>query len=224
MLTQARAEKKNTMKRPLRALLAVFVLSLFLGCNNYHILDKLENPGGVGKGMPPTTPCTTCFIFVTNTTSKGNLGGIAGADSKCMADGARPNNSVYKALLSDGSSRMACSESDCTADNTGQSDWVIKPMTQYINANGQNVFYSNGYATYDFAVSFTNPVVATLYYVWTGLNASWGSSGSNCTAWTDDSTGNFGEYGTSNDVNSTFLFTSPTDYCGGSRHLYCVEQ
>lgn len=209
------------MNHPLIALPVMFVLSLFLGCNNYDLLDKLENPGGVGNVINP--PCTTCFIFVTSTPANGNLGGIAGADAKCMADGARPNNSVYKALLSDGSTRMACSNSGCTADSTGQKDWVIKPMTQYINANGQNVFYSNGYGTYDFAISFTNPVVAALYNVWTGLNTTWGSSTSHCSQWSDG-TSNYGEYGTSNGVNSTFLFTSPTDYCGGSRYLYCVEQ
>lgn len=200
----------------------MFVLSLFLGCNNYHILDNLENPGGVSKGMPPTTPCTTCFIFVTSTPANGNLGGIAGADAKCMADGARPNNSVYKALISDAGARKACDGTDCTNDNTGQKDWVIKPMTQYINANGQNVFYSNGYGTYDFAISFTNPVVAALYNVWTGLNTTWGSSTSHCSQWSDG-TSNYGEYGTSSDVSNTFL-SKGYDFCNNSRILYCVEQ
>lgn len=200
----------------------MFVLSLFLGCNNYHILDNLENPGGVSKGMPPTTPCTTCFIFVTSTPANGNLGGIAGADAKCMADGARPNNSVYKALISDAGARKACDVTDCTNDNTGQKDWVIKPMTQYINANGQNVFYSNGYATYDFTTPFVNPVSALVSNTWTGLNASWGSSGSNCTAWTDDSTG-YGTYGDEGALNATSLYKGD-DFCGGNRGLYCVEQ
>jgi Protein of unknown function (DUF1554) len=68
------------------------------------------------------------LIFVTAAAFPGALGGVSGADAKCMADSNRPDNKTYKALL-------LSDNRDFYGDTAnGGNDWVLSVNTQYFQA------------------------------------------------------------------------------------------
>lgn len=93
---------------------------LVTACNSYGLVDLLENPGGssgggAGGGEPPTSCGDTCRIFISAQTRQGNFGGPAQADAVCMSDANRPSgNRIWKALLVDDATRIACSTANCS--------------------------------------------------------------------------------------------------------------
>lgn len=149
-------------------------------------------------------------LFVTNSTTTGNIGGIAGADSKCMADSNYPGSGTYKALLVDGTAR------------TTQVDWVLLPDTEYSRVSDGIVV---GTTDSDGLLLFNldNPVDASYnYWIFTGLNSDWTSDTSNdCTNWTD--TGGFGSFGFG-DKTDTDAISAAQGSCTTSVKLICVEQ
>ncbi len=202
------------------ALLCYCGLFLCLSCNNYDLLDKLENPGGDTE----TKPCTTCRIFLTAIASyTGNLGGVAGADSKCQSDASRPNDSTYKALIADNAiSRQACINPNCTSasENTA---WVLHPNTQYVRTDGTTkIFFTNAAGIHDFATSMDNSI-ALSGVAYTGLKTDWTSDTDNCNGWLDGSISSYGAGGDSTSNNSTALKTA-SEPCNTPKGLYCVEQ
>ena len=68
-------------------------------------------------------------LFVTAAGYNGNLGGVSGADAKCMADANKPSDGkTYKAMLTDGSTRIACTSANCTTSgNAEHLGWVLHP-------------------------------------------------------------------------------------------------
>jgi hypothetical protein len=148
-------------------------------------------------------------IFVTSGNWNGNLGGISGADDKVYNDGNKPagGSGLWKALISDEVAR------------TISLDWVMLPAVDYYRGDGTTLIgTSNAQAVFDF------PVVAvstSLIGIWTGLEADWSSSVSNCTAWT--ATDTQGAYGESDATNSVMIYSN-TIAGTSTRYLYGVEQ
>lgn len=200
------------------ARLSSFIVAVFLSqCQNYNLLEKIENPG---KAFSPQK--NLYRIFLTAATYTGNLSGVSGADAKCMSDGNRPDNSIYKALITDGTSRRACSGYDCVASNADQNDWVLKPSMQYINGSNQPVFFTNVNGTIDAnAFPLTNALGGGKN-LWTGFTVSWSVS-SICQVWTSANVGDYGVYGVDTNVDMTFL-NSGAIMCNSTQSLYCVEQ
>ncbi|MCZ8155854.1 MAG: DUF1554 domain-containing protein, partial [Leptospira sp.] len=95
-------------------------------------------------------------IFVTGSSySIPTIGSIAGADTVCMNDSAKPTQStVFKALLVDetGCSGSPCRRASITPNaGDGQIDWVFKPNTSYYRSDGTTlIMTTNGNAIFIF--------------------------------------------------------------------------
>ena len=122
-----------------------YVLLVFLlACQNYNLYDRLTCPGCSGQtgGNAVTTPCVNCRIFVSQTTKgdmsgNGSCGGAGGgtascgigangvqkADYVCQNDPGRPDTAkIWKALVVDGTNRVACTNTNCTGGTAGRVD------------------------------------------------------------------------------------------------------
>jgi len=159
------------------------------------------------------------IIFVTTSTYDGNLGGIAGADSKCNTDIGKPSNSgIFKALIV-GSTRVACTTTNCVGGAAENVDWPMTPDTTYTRSDGTIIGTTNSSSI--FIGALDNQILPTSEEVMTGLNTGWVAS-DNCTDWSDSNAHGY-YYGFSDRTNST-SYSYSVNYCGILNRLYCVSQ
>ncbi len=194
-------------------------LSVSSRCNNYDLLSRLENPGqSTSGGFGPRN----LRILVTSADYNGALGGVSGADAKCVMDAANPmgpGNGSWKALLV-GGGRVACSTAYCSGGSAENIDWVLKPNTYYIRPDGSAIGNTDPAGIFVFPLN--SPIAdLTTTFAWTGLAFDW-KIGTTCSGWTDNTsiTGDKGQVD-KNDAQAIH-FASAT--CGTSQRLYCVEQ
>lgn len=156
-------------------------------------------------------------IFVTSSSYTGNLGGISGADEKCMSDANYPGEGDYRALLSDGSSRSA------------DKDWVIIAGVKYVQADDETVIgTANEDSVFKFPLSAAFQTSGTTLPYWSGLSATWEGQSSvvdNCQNWTSANALYSGPIGRAEDKTSTAIYDSGVlTGCNTSVRLVCVEQ
>jgi hypothetical protein len=190
-----------------------------IACNNYDLLDKLENPGGSPSGSIPNCG-ENCRIFLTDVGYTGDLGGSQGADSICRNDSANPNGpgtGNWKAMLAD-ENRRACLSAYCTS-TAENFNWVMRPNTPYRRPTGELIGITNpgGIFVFNVASAISDMNVGA----WTAIAVDWTNAPNNCQNWS--STANSGSYGFASATDSQMLQVD-TDYCSYSRQLYCVEQ
>ena len=125
------------------------------------------------------------MIYLTSMPRKANFGGISAADTLCNASPpiARP----FKALLVDGTARIACTSAQCTTSGAAEGvDWVLAPNTQYVRADGTTVIgTTSGAAIFSFPLDASIGTSGLTY--WTGLNTDWTTSTDSCAGWTQTS-------------------------------------
>lgn len=195
---------------------------------------------------------TVYKVFVTAATFNGDLRGAAadgpaGADLKCNADTNKPSTGTYKAMLTDGTNRSACSTNNC-GGATGTEEnifWVFLPGRIYIRASDSASLLSpnaKGILPVDGSGNFTtNPYTlnhsfssgTTLYY-WTGMAQSpdfWNKAASSadytCANWTSNANiADGGRVGSSSSTNYGALRSGGGRNCSDTTtyHLLCVEQ
>jgi hypothetical protein len=197
-------------------------LLLLMGMQCQHSWEKFwdvsENSTATALG-----PCTACRVFVTASVYVGNLGGPTGADAKCNADANRPTLRSYKAMLADGTTRVAClTNNNCTnpGENVG---WVLKRNTTYYLANGVTILWTtNAAGIYDYSIA--PPAIGT-GTIWTGFQTAWVTA-NHCSAWTDSSGSSTGQIGDASTLANTQLNAGANPSCNGvnTNKLYCVEQ
>jgi Protein of unknown function (DUF1554) len=140
--------------------------------------------GETGAGGEPNGPAGK-IIFLSSTPKKANFGGVAGADAHCNAS--PPKAGTYKALLVDGSTRVACTSASCATDGVAEGvDWVLAANTTYVRADGTTVI-----GTTSAAAIFEFPLTASIgtgaFSYWTGLSSDWTTSEDTCNGWTETS-------------------------------------
>ena len=157
--------------------------------------------------------------------------GVAAADYWCQDE----FGSDYKAMIVDGTSRVACTSDDCAIYGMKQNvDWVLRPGITYTRTDGvTDVFTANSLSVWDFGG--TNPTggnflasvtdVGTSNSIWTGLDsgATWKTSTGTCSNWTDGSSGTSGSYGDANSNGSGSIYAG-TNTCNQDYQLYCIQQ
>lgn len=206
--------------------------------SDYHISIKTQPSGQIcrfilhnNEGTAPNSDVTNIYIrctdsnkiiFVTAATHNGDFNGISGADAFCMADTNIPNSSNYKALLVGGTTRVACTSTDCSGGSSEHTDWVLAASTTYVRPDGTTIIGttdSNGIFDFDLTHAFE----ATGNMIWTGLNADWTTSSSVCTVWDTSSGGVSGAIGLTDEASFSAI-SAGSQTCNNTIHLACVEQ
>lgn len=188
---------------------------------------------------PTPTVNTNKYIFVTVATYNGNLGGISGADTKCQTEktnnfaGLPGNAEDYKAILSTGTgtTRRACSTSDCTGGVSENIDWVLKANTDYYRLDGTTdtkLFTTNasGIVNFTGGSSLLTSIDISASNYWTGIDVDWTDSGFNCLNWLSSSGGQNGKRGSGSATNVNSIATAGTTACSNATtgKLLCVRQ
>jgi hypothetical protein len=190
---------------------------------------------GQGLNTQSTTPATqhngvtqlSNVIFEVAATGSGNMGGVTGADALCNAS--LPTGvSSAKALLVDGSTRVACTSSNCaTGGATEHVDWVLTANTTYYMSDGVTVFgTTDSIGLFNFPL--TTAMNSTGNPVQTGMNGQTGSlwvAHGTCSAWTS-TTGNE-SCGFDNATTDFAVLDLNGEGCtcaGTGRYIFCVEQ
>ena len=174
--------------------------------------------------------CTrTKRIFTTSTTYNGNLGGIAGADTKCQtrADAAGLGG-TWKAIVSIGNSNSPLTDKakgrigydwDVLTNVHGvplissYQIWVVEDLS-----NGQFKGVAlNMRMEFD---EFGNKVSGV---AWSGSTDEGEPSGNDCNDWTSNSAAFDGTYGLTYDRTANWISNTTLD-CANNFRLYCVEQ
>lgn len=187
----------------------------------------VSDGSGTVSGANVTSVTVACVdtyprIFVTASTFTGNLGGVSGADSSCMSDANYPGAGTYKALISDGSTRIACTTANCGGGLEG-TNWALAASKKYVRSDGATVISTtnpNKIFIYDLDNSFSSTQgLAT----WTGLVSDWTSVTdlNNCTKWTLTTT--MGRKGTPTATTTKYI-DDGNQNCSSTAYLLCVEQ
>lgn len=167
-------------------------------------------------------------IFITSGSWTGkSLGGVSGADSKCLNDSSNPEgagNGSWKALITDFDNRYWNSGASF-ADWPLLANWVyVRPDGTVIGTTTSNLVFSFG-LTHSFSSSSND--------TWTGMNTDFTTAiGSdplknykkNCLLWSGTLSGAVGVYGQSNKTDSNSIHFGEGSCDTGNRRLICVEQ
>ena len=150
---------------------------------------------------------------------------IEKADFFCNEDSNKPNDSNYKALLSDGIFRDAAT----------QTNWVLQPNTTYYRAHSNTIIgTTNDMGIFDFTfIPLVNGVVERCNcgddnrFSWTGINPTdFSTHEDTCNGWSSNDisvsgmTGNHISTDSQSFGHESGVFTG----CHFTAYLYCVEQ
>ncbi len=186
----------------------------FSSCRHHHSCGIYCDVLPVLTGFVCKTGPYPCIVFGTRTTMAGSItgtGGVSAADSLCNSDANR-GTGIYKALLVDGSSRIATVTAN-TGD--GQVNWVLYPNKTYARTDGVVVFITGSNSL---PGSFTGDAIApTTTHYWTGFSSNY-QTGTHCSAWTTGAAGSNANYG------MTASLSVGTDTCNTLNGIYCVQQ
>lgn len=162
-------------------------------------------------------------MFVTSTTSTGNLGGESGADKKCQLAAAA---SMLPAI----SSRAARFVAWISTGNSGDPGIAARlPLSgTFARVDGKLIAGSvgellSGTIRINIVEDENGSAVATGNLqgaAWTGTAANGKTSMNTCTAWSGTNGG--GDIGKSSDSTSTWTEGGPVS-CAQAKHLYCIE-
>ncbi|MCB1143319.1 MAG: choice-of-anchor D domain-containing protein [Leptospiraceae bacterium] len=145
----------------------------------------------------------------------GNLSGVSGADSKCAVDANVTiySGTTFKALIG-----------ATTRNKT--TNWVLLANTRYFNAAGNCIFRTDNSGVPSF--NFHESVYSTSSInVHTGFNSDFSASTNTCSDWTSNSTSSTGNFGKSNETDSTSMSNSSPPgllKCDKTRAIYCAQQ
>lgn len=174
-------------------------------------------------------PVVTRKIFVTSETTRGDIGGIAGADAFCASDDNHPGSGTYKALIvAPGGARVACTTANCGGGPGEHTGWVLAANTEYRRIDGVTVIGTTNDAGL-FPFPLVNEIGIGNTFVWTGLKDSpaWVADEQNsCDGWTEDEKKTFGLAGSAKSgvTGSAAILNGKKSDCHTKRALYCVEQ
>lgn len=163
-----------------------------------------------------------CYLFATAGSWLGDLGGltgVSGADTRCMSDANKPSSGgTYKAVISDGSTRIATVTSNV---GDGQTNWVLYANQEYRRPDGVTIMTTNSNGLFVFGTMSAIITATGTYH--TGMNLGW-DAGVHCNGWTDNTGGNSSRHGTSNVTGSTALSLTQNGCNTAARGLYCAQQ
>ena len=174
---------------------------------------------GGGGGTPALPRASVIYMWVSSTTTNGNIGGVNGADTICETDAANANlpagfGYTHKAVIS---------------INTYDASSIIDSSdTRDIQRPDGTAIASNYAAFFTVGTALTNSIGTSSNRFWTGhfINSSNtfvpNPTGPNsCNFWT--STSNFGRQGEQNTTNNARLSVSSSNGCQNPRFILCIS-
>jgi hypothetical protein len=219
------------------AFAGICALTLTMACNNYGLLDKLQNPGNSSGSNETFT--SNYYVFVSSWTTLGHMGGSpyndvcsssTGADKAdcactraAIARGLRKSSThVFRAWLSLGPST---SDAKCRVQGLGSCTTILPGP--WFNTQGQTVV--NNFDSFTLG-ALTNPIRYDEFGVDQGPNLVWTNTGAtgaaagavDCNDWTDNSGGFSGGIGDRTAAGTTWTQHSPDQTCNTSQRIYCV--
>lgn len=209
-LTLVSCETNNTDNTTAASALAIVA-------NNSSNTSNTSDSSCTGNGP--------CKMFVP--ANQLNLGinlGISGLDTHCNNASDKPSGGgTYKAMVTAGNSRRACSTANCSGGTSEHINWVLKPNKEYRRFDGTTVVgttNANGIFTFPLTnspyhvVNFTDNIV-------TGMNSDWTNSSDDCSGWSGNSNSFAGgAYNTT----GTNLINKGIYGCTTTTRALCVEQ
>jgi hypothetical protein len=151
-------------------------------------------------------------VFVTSTTSNGNLGGIAGADAKCAAQATAAGlGGTFKAFISTGAIDAISRISDV-------SPWYLVDRSAVVFPTFASLTDGTGPL-----VAITTELRGVATFAYTGANSSGLATADTCLDWTLGGVVN-GRTGNPNSVASGTWIFAGLPLCGFVAALYCFEQ
>ena len=151
-------------------------------------------------------------------------GGIAGIDNLCIAS----FGSTYRALVVDGSTRIATVTGNA---GDGQVGWVVAAYTRYTSAETSAlVFITDNTRLIGASGGQDRDLLAPIHSddgwgSWTGANADWTSSTSDCVNWSSSLSTDFGlSCIAASTTTGTFPNNGGVSNCAQLRHFFCVQQ
>ena len=189
----------------------------FCWANNSLGSEHITCANGCVDGECVADPPVTDFrIFSSSVSYNGNLGGLAGADTKCES---------LATTAGLGGNWMAWLSDDFTS---AQSRLFHSPVP-YVKVNGVQV--ADNWAdltdgTLDSGISTNELGTGVFSSVFTGTNFAGVSTGKNCNGWTIglNSTNTSATYGSSFSTSSTWSAHGVVSACANEWRIYCVEQ
>lgn len=154
--------------------------------------------------------------------SKGNMGGIEGADELCQSE----YGANYKALVvadtgDPETSRIACTSDNCSSGGASEHvNWVLSPNTKYIRPDGTTIGTTTSNAIFE--SSLDNPISGGGTPPKTGLDYFWVTSSNTCSSWT--STSGTARTGNPMQTSISIAFSDGARDCSETAGLFCVEQ
>jgi hypothetical protein len=216
---------------------SVLTLTFAVACGKNKLDSNSSTSNNTSGGSPQATGCSTnCKIFVSATTTEGNFGSIAAADSICANDANKPaGGGTYKAMVVKGTDRRACSTDNCSGGIAEHIDWVLKANTSYYKTDGTTLIgitNSNGLL----GNTVSQAIGDGGSNVWTGITyrdanpmfifmsaQRWLNSGSDCSGWSDNTSNNAGQVGQMGVTNFNYI-DAGNPVCSNQYSFYCVEQ
>jgi len=192
----------------------------------------ITNGSGIIAGANVTNVTIVCdeyHMFVTADMHDGNFGGVIGADAFCQAQRPLGANGTYKALITDGVSRIACVNENCSSNGIAEHvDWVLAASTEYYRLDDTIEIG----ITDTVGLFFIDPELLDNApsddgtYVWTGLHTDWTSAEDSCDSWNDATSDHTAEFGEADLNFNNLIDVGGSDYCNddASDSLICVEQ
>lgn len=188
--------------------------------------------GDSGGGTPSETDGTdygVIFVSLTKLNGSGSAvghgQGLSDFDSVCQTEAQGHGlNGTFKALLSAGTLRRACSTASCSGGISENVDWPLKPNEQYRRLDKSTVIgTTNGSGIFEFPL--TSSITDTATDIWTGMSS---------TLWTTNSTQNCSNFATENFTSRATignasamdekLLTKPgNDYCDQTKNFLCAQ-
>lgn len=224
---------------PSSLILLFFLVSLTTQCNNYGLLDKLQNPDSTSSSAAKETYTSNYYVFVSSWTTLGAMNGSpynsecsssvgdGKADCACTraaaSRGLRRNSThVFRAWLSTAGTNAKCRIQGLP---NGTCDPGI--LVPWYNTNGQAVVtsyagFAAGTLTTGVPVRFDEfGMDQGVTQVWTGTSATGTYSGTNCADWIDQSNTPSGTYGDRTATAAAWT-TSTSFTCDNNARIYCV--
>ena len=146
---------------------------------NILVRDTATNKSAYGGSLFDST-MNAKFVFASNSTYNGNLGGIAGADAKCNSDLNKPSDTIYKAYIVDGVNRIACTTPGCSTGPSEHKDWVSTANTTYILNNADIFMITDANGIFSF---LNHSIMFSSGNFWDGFDSNFTTHAQTCTRW-----------------------------------------